>query len=229
MKAFKLVGAKLVIAAFFLVAGAVRLDAQGVGLLPTETSETREQEWMDITAGAVIGKEQSFYGARDTFDIVPEVRLFVDLGILNLNKEGEPSSTDIGAQAGVVFAEPFDLIFDNALRFSLYGATGDRHTLIGGTLALMGSYQPIQKGVTFYGGLGIELQSDNRHGDVTTNESVTAGTVLPVTTERRSDTVTKLNPFVDVGALMPVADHVNLFAEWAYTDNWWVSLGLRVR
>ena len=203
-----------------LALGATRAGAQGVGLLPAETSEVRDLHWLDITAGAVVGSERSFYGARSTFWIVPEMRSFVDLGFARLNYHGEPSDTEIGAQAGLIYAMPLGLAFDNAIRGAVYGATGDRHNILGSTVAWMVSGQPIKGGVSYYGGAGFGVERDSRQS-IAAGEDGLGGLT--------SKTDNKLYPFVDAGALMPVWEHVNAFVEFAYADSWWVGLGVRVR
>ena len=219
MKRTRYVAAAAVMAVGLFAMGATRVHAQGIGLLSAETSEARELEWLNISAGAVIGEDRDFYGGRSTFWIVPEVRSFVDLGFVSLRDREVPSSTDIGAQAGLIYALPTVLPFDNSIRGAVYGATGDRHNIVGTTLAWMSSYQPTKGGVAYYGGLGLGAEWHNRHA-LTMSED---GVDLP------EDTDSTVYPLVDVGAMMPVVEHISLFVEWAYTDTWWVGVGVRVR
>ena len=190
-----------------LLVSSAPVNAQGIGLLPSETAEVRSGEWVDITAGAVFSDSQQFYGARDTFSIMPECRLFVDLGIVNRNTY----DTDLGAQAGIVYAIPLDTVFDNAMRASVYGSTGDQIGEVGGTLSWIVSYQPLENGVIFYGGLGIEVEDMSFKNRITKVDE------------------TKVYPLFNAGALMPVMEHVNIFAEFAYIDDLWIGVGLRVR
>ena len=210
-----------------LLASSTLVNAQGIGLLPSESAELRTNEWVDITAGAVIGAHQQFYGARDTFYILPECRLFADLGVVNRDNTDEITfGTDLGAQIGALYALPLDTEFDNALRASLYGSTGDQIEEIGGTLSWIVSYQPLENGVMFYGGLGIEVDSKSFKERIT-NVTLADGTESPQT--EPSYNKTRAYPLLNVGALMPIMEHVNVFAEFAYTEDWWIGVGLRVR
>ena len=196
-------------------------------MLPSETAEIRTNEWVDITAGAVFSDRQQFYGARDTFSIMPECRLFVDLGVVKRANY----STDLGAQVGALYAIPLDTEFDNAVRASLYGSTGDQIGEIGGTLSWIISYQPLENGVIFYGGLGLEVDNKNFKDRITNVTLINPadGTEYTQSIIEPSRNETKAYPLFNVGALMPVLEHVNLFAEFAYSDNWWIGVGLRVR
>ncbi len=210
-----------------LLASSAIVNAQGIGLLPTETAEVRESDWVDITAGAVFSDRQQFYGARDTFSLMPECRLFVDLGVVNRDS----FDTDLGAQAGMIYAIPLETEFDNAVRASLYGSTGDQIGEFGGTLSWLVSYQPLENGVIFYGGLGVELDHKSfkqRIADVMVIDPITGAEAAQSVIEP-SSTSSRIYPLLNVGALMPVFEHVNIFAEFAYTENWWIGVGLRVR
>ncbi len=209
-----------------LVSSAI-VNAQGIGLLPTETAEVRESEWIDITAGAVFSDRQQFYGARDTFTLMPECRLFADLGMVN--RDGY--DTDLGAQAGMTYAIPLDTEFDNAMRASLFGSTGDQIGEFGGTLSWIVSYRPLENGVIFYGGLGVELDHKSfkeRIANVMVIDPNTSAESTQSVIEPSSNS-TRIYPLLNIGALMPVFEHVNVFAEFAYTENWWIGVGLRVR
>jgi len=204
-----------------LLASSAIVNAQGIGLLPTETAELRSNEWVDITAGAVVGEHQQFYGARDTFNIMPEFRLFADLGMVNR----ADYDADIGAQIGALYVLPLDTEFDNAIRTSLFGSTGDLIQEIGGTLSWIVSYQPLENGVIFYGGLGLELDSQDSK-DRTIDVTVSG---VPSTQIEPGIQKTRVYPLINIGALMPIIEHVNVFTEFAYTDDWWIGVGLRVR
>ena len=197
-----------------LLVSSALVNAQGIGLLPSETAEAWNGEWVDITAGAVFGDRQQFYGARDTFSIMPEFRLFADLGVVNRDSY----DTDIGAQLGALYALPIPTVFDNALRVSGYGSTGEQVEEIGGTLSWIVSYQPLENGVIFYGGLGLEVDSQSF------KERIISDTLTEPSSHK-----TRAYPLLNIGALMPIIEHVNIFTEFAYTDDWWIGVGLRVR
>ncbi|MEI7436732.1 MAG: hypothetical protein WCL16_08005 [bacterium] len=209
-----------------LLVSSALVNAQGVGLLPSDTAQVRDSEWVDITAGAVFSDDQQFYGARDTFSILPEFRLFVDLGVVNR----DTYDADLGAQVGALYAINLDTEFDNAVRASLYGSTGDQVGELGATLSWIVSYQPLENGVIFYGGLGLEIDNKNFKERITNTSLLDAtGADFTLTTIEPSSNDTKAYPLINIGAFMPITEHVNVFAEFAYTDNLWIGVGLRVR
>ncbi len=212
MKAFK---AMLGLAAVGvgLWAGAARAQ---FGLPIVESYEGRETGILDFTAGATFSEENRFYGLRDTISVLEDFRLFIDLGLADIERNDE----NLAVQGGFIWCLPLDTPpVDLGLRGSAYWFNGDVDEISGYTAMLMASGNPVFEGLYVYGGLGFDYRT-------TETDLIALGLEQPGKTEKSDD---KIRAVTALGALMPVTERFWIFAEALVNDDPYIAVGIRTR
>lgn len=212
MKAFKLclgVGLGVLLAA-------VPARAQ-FGLPVAESYEARETGILDFTGGAVLSEDRQFYGVRDTISVLQDLRLFVDVGLADADRNDQ----NLAVQGGLIWCLPVDTSdVDLGLRTSGYWFNGNVDEIYGFSALLMASGNPIFEGLYVYGGSGVDYR--NTKTDLVELEmDQSAGK------DEISDD--KLRAVVTVGALMPITERFWVFTEATYNEDPFIAIGIRTR
>jgi hypothetical protein len=182
------------------------LRAQGIGLQVADSADPGEPGQLEITPGAVFGNDLWFAGVRESYTIVDELRVFLDLGAIN----ADDSDLDFAVQAGALVCLPSgDYICDLALRATTYFANADDEDTFGGSLMLISSDETLLDNLYVYGGLGMDLR--NRKED----------------TDSRSRT--EINPALSVGLLCHFTDSLAAYVEVSHADSGFLGMGIRIR
>ncbi|MFZ4398375.1 MAG: hypothetical protein ACOYOU_22400, partial [Kiritimatiellia bacterium] len=106
---------------------------QAIGLQVADTAEARTVGDLDVTAGTVFGNDVAFYGVRGTYNLLNELRVFADIGSVDVD------GLHFASQVGALCSLPDEFISDLGVRTALYyGDTAD-DGIFGGNVMLISS------------------------------------------------------------------------------------------
>ncbi len=192
-----------------LVAGLAGFaQAQMCGLSIMDTAAPREQGSLEATPGVMIGQDMNFYGVRTTVSALDELRLFVDLGQVDV----EEADGNFGVQGGGLYSLERNDFMDLGIRVAMYSANTDQLGLTGVNAMLVFSDELIKDNFYFYGGAGLDGVYKSINNEYTED----------------SDEV-ELNPSFSVGLSFMANAHISLFTEAAYVDGLYVGGGISIR
>jgi hypothetical protein len=193
---------------------AVPVQAQ-FGLPVAESFEARETGYLDFTAGATIGEDIKCYAIRDTISVLEDLRLFVDLGMADVERNNE----DLAVQAGLIYCLPIDVPVDLGLRAAGYWFNGNVNECTGASLLLLASGNPVFEGLYVYGGVGADYRKTDTDLTELDLES----------TEGVDDSENTTRAVATFGALMPITESFWFFAELIYNEDPFLAIGFRTR
>lgn len=183
-------------------------QAQMVGLPVMDTASPRDKGNLEVTPGAMFGRDMDFYGVRTTLSLADDFRAFLDLGQVDL-VDGD---SNFGVQAGGLYSlEPTEL-GDLGIRGAAYYSKTDRLGLTGANGMLVFSDETLLDHLFFYGGIGLDIvykSMDNPGGESTTQAEI--------------------NPALSLGLSFQFSENFSLFVEGDYIDGPYVGAGLSIR
>lgn len=183
-------------------------SAQMVGLPVMDTAAARDAGNLEVTPGLMFGKDMDFYGARATVTALDELRVFFDLGRVDIND----NDANFGLQGGVLYSlEPTDLV-DLGIRVAAYHINTDYLGLTGMNGMLVFSDETLLDDLYCYGGAGVDLSY--KSNDVSFGDS--------------SNQV-ELNPAFSLGLAYRFNDSYCLFTEADFIDGFYFGAGLSIR
>ena len=182
------------------------LFAQDIGLRIADTAESRHPGQFEVTPGAVVGSDSSFYGLRETYVVSEDLRAFVDLGFVH----SDGANLDLGGQLGALAPIPgVELIGDLAARVTVYFANTDVQDTLGTDLMLVSSSETLVDSLFLYGGLGLDIS----HRELDANSS---GRM-------------EINPALSLGLMFRFNDSVATYLEVSQVDGASFGAGIRIR
>jgi len=217
MKSFKAVMGWGVVVLLMAVSARAQL-----GLPVAESYEARKTGQLDLTVGAMLSDDLKCYAVRDTFGVLEDLRLFVDLGLADVKRNDE----DLAVQAGLIYCLPIDVPVDLGLRAAAYWFNGNVNEITGASALLLASGNPVFEGLYVYGGGGFDYrktQIDLAQLDLELTDELTESTA------GLDDSENDVFAVVTFGALMPITEKVWFFAEATYDDEPFLAIGVRSR
>ncbi len=182
-------------------------QAQMVGLPVMDTATPRDSGNLEVTPGLMFGRDMDFYGIRTTVSVLDDLRLFLDLGQVDLT-EGE---SNFGVQGGGLYAlAPNDLV-DLAIRGTVYYMDTDLLGITGGNGMLVFSDETLLDHLYLYGGAGLDVAYKS------------------ITHWGESSTQTEINPALSLGLSFQFNENFSLFIEADYVDGLYAGGGLSIR
>ena len=182
--------------------------AQMVGLPLMDTATSRDAGSLEITPGVVCGNDMDFYGARATVTVVDDLRVFFDLGRVDINN----GDANFGLQGGALYSLPQNDVVDLGVRGALYYVNTDFLALTGLNTMLVFSDELLLDNLYLYGGAGFDL-----------------GYKSVDTSWGASSSKTELNPALSLGLSYQFNESFALFTEADYVDGYYVGIGLSIR
>jgi hypothetical protein len=181
--------------------------AELIGLPVADTAEVRDSGQLEFMPGAVIGDDISFYGLRQTYNVLDGFRAFLDLGAVDF----KGSNLDFAGSLGATVCIPGDFIADLAVRTSFYYANTDSTDIIGGTLALVTSDESLLDDLYLYGSFGLDFSQTEQNLETATK------------------TTTEINPLLSLGLIYNCTPSLGLFLEGTYIESPFVGFGIKIR
>jgi len=182
--------------------------AQMVGLPVMDTASPRDQGNLEVTPGVMFGHDMDFYGARATVSVLDDLRMFLDLGQVDIT-DGD---SNFGVQGGALYLlEPNDFI-DLGIRGTVYYANTNPSELTGADGMLVFSDETLLDHLYFYGGAGLDVV----HKSIETKWGA-------------SSSRTEVNPAASLGLSFQFSENFSLFAEADYVDGLYAGCGLSIR
>jgi len=183
-------------------------QAQMVGLPVMDTVTPRDKGNLEVTPGVMFGHDMDFYGVRTTVSVLDELRVFLDLGQVDLND----ADSSFGVQGGVLYSlEPNDFV-NLGIRGAAYYMNTDLLGLTGVNGMLVFSDETLVDHLFLYGGAGLDLvykSMDSRWG--------------------ASSSQTEVNPAFSLGLSYQFNENFSLFTEVDYIDGMYAGIGLSIR
>ena len=139
--------------ALLAVIGASRANAQGYGLPLGDTANTLPKGLATGAADVTIGTRASLYGARVSYALADDIRIFTDFGGTNLKDSGGGTAL----QGGLLLAFEGEPPLDLAARVAFYQNIADHVDVSGANAMLVGSMQLFYVGFYVYGGAGVNV------------------------------------------------------------------------
>ncbi|MEI6564171.1 MAG: hypothetical protein WCO42_07695 [bacterium] len=183
-------------------------QAQMAGLPVMDTAASREQGSLEVTPGIMIGNDMNYYGIRTTVTALDEMRVFLDLGQVDVNN----ADANLGLQGGVLYSLPANDVVDLGLRGTCYYVNTDLLNLYGSNFMLVFSDETLLENLYCYGGAGLDFSrkstdvyggKHNHHGEI--------------------------NPALSLGLSYKFSDTFSLFTEVDYVDGMYIGCGLSIR
>ncbi len=182
--------------------------SQMVGLPVMDTASPRDQGNLEVTPGVMLGRDMDFYGARATVSVIDDLRLFFDLGQVDLTD----ADSGYGAQGGALYSLARNDLVDLGIRGAVYYAGTDSPGLTGANGMLVFSDETLLDHLFLYGGAGLDVvykSIDTSWGS--------------------SSSQTEINPAFSLGLSYQFSDSFSLFAEANYVDGLYAGIGLSIR
>ncbi|MBN1676167.1 MAG: hypothetical protein JXR37_34300 [Kiritimatiellae bacterium] len=222
---------KGLLAVGLIVVLATQAMGQGFGLQIADTAKEGEAGDVTAAAGVMVGQDVMFIGGRGMYSVAPNLRAFIDAGIIRIGGLDSDAESDIdfdsgfGIAGGVLFVLPFDLPVDAALRATVYkpifpDASGSESwdgvsidyslSIIGANVAGVVSYDlPMLDGLTLYGTAGINVLRAEFEWSASADFGFGWGGVS------YSDSVseTETGGLLGAGALYAVNDQISFYGE----------------
>jgi len=192
-----------------MVFGFARLaNAQMVGLPVMDTASPRDRGNLEVTPGAMFGHEMDSYGARTTISALDDLRVFVDLGAVDMRDE----PVNFAIQGGALYTlDPIDLA-DLAIRGVIYHTSAEYLALTGVNGMLIFSDETLLDHLYLYGGAGLDVvykSFDNIGG--------------------ANDSKMEVNPALALGLSFQCNNRCSLFVEADYIDGLYAGGGISIR
>lgn len=190
--------------AFGMTFGSARLTSAQIfaGLPVLDTAGTRDPGNFEFTPGAALGQDMNFYGVRGGVTLLDELRGFIDLGRLDVDRMGD----NLALQGGLLYSLPVTEYFDTAVRGAGYYCNTDRIDIRGGNLMLVFSDETLLDGLFAYSGLGVDYSERETYKNVS-----------------------EVNPAVAIGLAFRITDHFWALVEGDYIDDFYCSAALSLR
>ncbi|MEI8139793.1 MAG: hypothetical protein WCI03_07990 [bacterium] len=182
--------------------------AQMVGLPVMDTASPRDQGNLEITPGVMLGQDMDFYGARVTVAVVDDLRLFFDVGQVDLTE----ADSGYGAQGGALYSLSRNDLVDLGIRGAVYYMSSDLLGLTGANGMLVFSDETLLDHLFLYGGAGLDVvykSIDTKWG--------------------ASSSQSEINPAFSLGLSYQFNDSFSLFTEANYVDGLYAGVGLSIR
>lgn len=190
-----------------LLAGATCVNAELIGLQVADTANVRDPGQLEFTPGAVMSKDLSFYGVRQTYSFTDGFRAFLDLGAVDFAE----NPLDFAGSLGVTVCIPSDFLADLAFRTSLYYANSDAVDIVGGNMALISSDETLLDDLYLYAAFGMDFsQTDETAAGVTT-------------------TTTEVNPLLSLGLAYTCTPSIGIYIETTYVTSMFYGFGIKIR
>jgi len=206
----KVASLKSIVLSALAVSCAGLVHGQTIGLQTADTAESRAAGKAEVTAGAMLGSDLHFYGARGTYTLLNELRGFADVGLVGVSD----ADASFGAQIGALYSLPDEFISDLGIRATGYYADTYRKGFLGGTLMLISSDETLIPDLFVYGGLGVDISRHEFHA-IPGSDRYTKDETKPVGT---------------VGLIYYFTQNVGVYTEGSYRDpDFFFGLGVKVR
>lgn len=183
-------------------------SAQMVGLPVMDTATAREAGNLEVTPGLMFGKDMDFYGARATVTAMDDLRVFFDLGRVDINN----NDANFGVQGGMLYSlEPTDLA-DLGIRVAAYHVNTDFLGLTGMNGMLVFSDETLLNDLYCYGGAGLDVSYKTYD-----------------TSWGEESSQVEINPAFSLGLAYALGKRFTLFTEADYVDGFYFGAGLSIR
>lgn len=183
-------------------------QAQMVGLPVMDTAAARDAGNLEITPGIMFGKDMDYYGARATVTVLDELRVFLDLGRVDI----DDNDANFGLQGGALHTLESGDLADLGIRVAAYHVNTDYLGLTGMNGMLVFSDETIIDSLYCYGGAGLDLSYrsvDTSWGD--------------------SSSQVEINPAFSLGLAYQINGNFALFTEADFVDGFYFGAGLCIR
>jgi hypothetical protein len=190
-----------------LLAGVTCVNAELIGLQVADTANLRDPGQLEFIPGAVMSKDLSFYGVRQTYSFTEGFRAFLDLGAVDFDK----NPLDFAGSLGVTVCIPSDFLADLAFRTSLYYANTDAIDIVGGNMALISSDETLLDDLYIYAAFGADFSQ--------TEEAAAKATT----------TTTEINPLLSLGLTYNFTQSVGIYVETTYVTSMFYGFGIKIR
>ncbi len=201
----------LVAAGLALTLAPWTVHAQGLGLPLGETAAPFETGQVRATGAITLGDDVDLYGARVAYATSPNLQIFGDAGIVDI----DAFDSGLGLQGGLIYRIEMDAPIDLGLRGTGYTAfLDDLDHLFGFSAGVLVSVPVADAPLSLYGYVGLahtRLKASFRHP------------VFGRVRFRDNNT----EPAITLGALFAVNDQFSLFGEFSHVDDPFVSIGAR--
>ncbi len=182
--------------------------AQMVGLPVMDTASPRDQGNLEVTPGVMFGRDMDFYGVRTTVSVLDDLRLFFDVGQVDLTD----ADSNFGVQGGALYSLKSTDLADFGVRVTTYYTKTDLVGLTGGNGMLVFSDETLLDHLFLYGGAGLDLV----HKSIDTSWG-------------SNTSQTELNPAFALGLSYAFSENFSLFIEADYIDGPYAGCGLSIR